>query len=158
MGSLACGHPSDKLGWVATGGLRFNVPGGSFFQMQSSYTEGGLRYISNIQFPTSSAARFGAGNSVGLGWVMDGISGQYGEIDSPGRGALYAGWEQVWNPKWKTSVYGGWIAVSYNDNAKSLIAAATCGNQAGAGNLLPAVFTTTAIANFPTQASGSITT
>jgi hypothetical protein len=120
VGSLACGHPSDKLGWAATGGLRFNVPGGSFFQMQSSYTEGGLRYISNIQFPTSSAARFGAGNSVGLGWVMDGIFGQYGEIELTRAWGMYAGW-------------------------------------AGAGNLLPAVFTTTAIANFSTQASGSIT-
>ena len=45
----------------------------------------------------------------------------------------------------------------YNDNATQLIAASTCGNQAGAGNFLPAVFSTTTIANFPTQASGSIT-
>ena len=157
VGALACGHPSDKLGWVATGGLRFNVPSGSFFQMQSSYTEGGLRYISHLQFPTSSAARFGAGNSVGLGWLMDGIYGNYGEIELTRAWGIYAACEQVWNPKWKTSIYSGWIAVSYNDNAKALIAAATCGNQADAGNFLPAVFTTTAIANFPTQASGSIT-
>ena len=63
----------------------------------------------------------------------------------------------MWNPKWKTSIYGGWTSVSYDDNAKALIAASTCGNQAGAGNLLPAAFSTTAIANFPTQQSGSIT-
>ena len=130
-GAIQCGHPADKLGWVATGGLRFNVPSGSFFQMQSSNTEGGLRYISHIQFPTSSAAKFGAGNSVGLGWLMDGIYGNYGEIELTRAWGLYAAWEQVWNPNWKTSIYGGWIAVSYNDNAKALIAAATCGNQAG---------------------------
>jgi hypothetical protein len=85
---------------VATGGLRFNVPGGSYFQMQGSYTQGALRYISHTQWPTGS---------------------------------------------------------SYDDNAKALIAASTCGNQAGAGNFLPAVFSTVAIANFPTQQSGSIT-
>ena len=47
--------------------------------------------------------------------------------------------------------------MSYDDNAKALIAASTCGNQAGAGNFLPAVFNTTAIANFSTQQSGSLT-
>jgi hypothetical protein len=137
--------------------LRFNVPGGSYFQMQGSYTQGALRYISHTQWPLGSAARFGVGNSVGLGWLMDGIYGNSGEIELTRAWGIYASWEQVWNPKWKTSIYGGWIAVSYNDNAKALIAAATCGNQAGAGNFLPAVFTATAIANFPTQASGSIT-
>ena len=47
--------------------------------------------------------------------------------------------------------------MSYDDNAKALIAASTCGNQAGAGSLLPGAFTTAAVALFPTQASGSIT-
>ena len=88
---------------------------------------------------------------------MDGIYGNSGEIELTRAWGIYASWEQVWSPKWKTSIYGGWTSVSYNDNAKALIAASTCGNQAGAGNLLPAAFTTTTIANFPTQASGAIT-
>jgi porin-like protein len=157
VGSIQCGHPADKLGWVATGGLRFNVPGGSYFQMQGSYTQGALRYIAHTQYPFGSAARFGVGNTVGLGWLMDGIYGSSGEIELTRAWGIYASYEQIWNPKWKTSIYGGWTAVSYDDNAKALIAAATCGNQAGAGNFLPAVFNTTAIANFPTQQSGSIT-
>ena len=157
MGSVQCGHPADKLGWVATGGLRLNVPGGSYLQMQGSYTEGAPRYISHTQWPLGSAARFGVGNSVGLGWLMDGIYGNSGEIELTRAWGIYASWEQVWNPKWKTSIYGGWTSVSYDDNAKALIAASTCGNQAGAGNLLPGAFTTTAIANFSTQQSGSIT-
>jgi hypothetical protein len=157
VGAIQCGHPADKLGWVATGGLRLNVPGGSYLQMQGSYTQGALRYISHTQWPLGSAARFGVGNSVGLGWLMDGIYGNSGEIELTRAWGIYASWEQVWNPKWKTSIYGGWTSVNYDDNAKALIAASTCGNQAGAGNFLPAVFNTTAIANFPTQQSGSIT-
>ena len=111
VGALQCGHPADKLGWVATGGLRFNVPGGSYFQMQGSYTQGALRYISHTQYPLGSAARFGVGNSVGLGWLMDGIYGNSGEIELTRAWGIYASWEQVWTPKWKTSIYGGWTAV-----------------------------------------------
>ena len=65
-GAQVNGHPTDKIGWVATAGLRLNAPGGSFFQAQASYTEGALRYISHTQFAASSAAKFGVGNSVGL--------------------------------------------------------------------------------------------
>src|ERR1700730_7577338 len=139
-GATPCGHPADKLGWVATGGLRFNVPGGSYFQMQGSYTQGALRYIAHTQYPLGSAARFGVGNSVGLGWLMDGIYGNSGEIELTRAWGIYASWEQVWTPQWKTSIYGGWTSVMYDDNDKELIAAST-----------------TTLANFPTQQSGSIT-
>ena len=62
--------------------------------------------------------------------------GQSGELELTRAWGIYASWEQVWNPKWKTSIYGGWTSVSYNDNAKALIAAATCGNQTGSsGNV-----------------------
>ena len=154
VGAVACGHPADKLGWVATGGLRLNVPGGSYLQMQGSYTQGALRYISHTQWPFGSAARFGVGNSVGLGWLMDGIYGNSGEIELTRAWGIYASWEQVWNPKWKTSIYGGWTSVSYDDNAKALIAASTCGNQAGAGSFLPGAITTAALAALPHPAVG----
>ena len=44
-----------------------------------------------------------------------------------------------------------------HDSGFAIAARTRGGNQAGAGNFLPAVFNTTAIANFPTQQSGSIT-
>jgi hypothetical protein len=132
-GDAACGHPADKLGWVVTGGLRLNAQGGSYFQAQGSYTEGALRYISHTQFPNGSPAFFGVGNSLGLGYIQDGIFGQAGEVELTKAWGVYASWEQVWTKAWKTSLYGGYIAIQYNDNAKALIAATTCGNQAGAG-------------------------
>jgi hypothetical protein len=140
-GAMPCGHPANKLGWVATGGLRFNVPGGSYLQVQGSYTEGALRYISHTQWPNGSSARFGVGNSLGVGWLMDGIFGQSGETELTKAWGVYASWEQVWNPQWKTSLYGGFIGVMYNDNAKALIASATCGNgitaAGGNANIFP---------------------
>jgi hypothetical protein len=151
-GATQCGHPADKLGWVATGGLRLNAPGGSYLQVQGSYTEGALRYISHTQVPNGSPALFGVGNSLGLGYLQDGIFGQSGEVELTKAWGVYASWEQVWNPKWKTSLYGGYLGISYNDNAKALIAAATCGPQLGSGTALLALGNPQA-----SMASGSIT-
>ena len=49
-GATVNGHPTDKIGWVATAGLRLNAPTGSYFQAQASYAEGALRYLSHTQF------------------------------------------------------------------------------------------------------------
>ena len=44
--------------------------------------------------------------------------------------AVYAAYDHIWVPgKWRTSLYGGYIAVSYNDTATALISNATCGPQ-----------------------------
>ena len=141
---------------MATGGLRLNVPGGSYFQMQGSYTQGALRYISHTQWPTGSAARFGVGNSLGVGPIMDAIFGQSGELELTRAWGIYASWEQVWNPKWKTSLYGGWTSVSYDDNAKALIAASTCGNQNGSSAVAPGLIVSAATSPLNAMASGSI--
>ena len=60
-GATVNGHPTDKIGWVATAGLRLNAPNGSYFQAQASYAEGAVRYLSHTQFgaeraPPSSAS------------------------------------------------------------------------------------------------------
>jgi hypothetical protein len=156
VGAVQCGHPADKLGWVVTGGVRLNVPGGSYLQAQGSYTQGGLRYISHTQFPFGSAARFGVGNSLGVGPIMDAIFGQSGELELTRAWGAYASWEQVWNPHWKTSIYGGYVAVMYDDNAKALIAASTCGVQNGSSNVFPGAVVSAATAPIVAQASGSL--
>ncbi|HZN29145.1 MAG TPA: porin [Xanthobacteraceae bacterium] len=128
--SQLCGHPADKLGWVVTAGLRLNAANGSFFQTQASYAEGALKYLSHTQFPTSSAVRFGIGNSLGLGLAMDGIYGVGGEVELTKGFAVYAAYDHVWwaGSRWRTSIYGGYIDVGFSDNAKALIANATCGS------------------------------
>ena len=139
--SQLCGHPADKLGWVVTAGLRLNGLNGSFFQTQASYAEGALKYLSHTQFPTSSAVRFGVGNSLGLGLAMDGIFGPGGEVELTKGFAVYAAYDHVWwaGSKWRTSIYGGYIDVGFNDNAKALIANATCGAIPAPAKGAPAV-------------------
>jgi hypothetical protein len=153
-GDVACGHPADKLGWVVTGGLRLNIPGGSgsYFQAQGSYTEGALRYISHTQFPFGSPAKFGVGNSLGLGYLQDGIFGQAGEVELTKAWGIYASYDHFWSRTWRTSLYGGYLAIAYNNNAQNLIRAATCGPQSGAGAV-----STAAPAAANSMAGGSIT-
>jgi len=162
LGSEPCGHPANKLGWVVTGGLRLNVPGGSYLQVQGGYTEGAPRYIDHTQTVLGSAAKFGVGNSLGVGPLMDGIFGPGTETELTKSWGIYASWEQVWNPKWKTSLYGGWTAVEYNANATQLIAAATCGSPttggfiAGAGSANLGAVTTAAASALNSMASGTL--
>ena len=161
-GSEPCGHPANKLGWVVTGGLRFNVPGGSYLQVQGGYTEGALRYISHTQWPLGSAAKFGIGNSLGVGPIMDGIFGPGTETELTKAWGIYGSWEQVWNPKWKTSLYGGYTAVEYNANATQLIAAATCGSPttggflAGGGSATLGTVTAAAATSINSMSAGSL--
>ena len=120
-GATVNGHPTDKIGWVATAGLRLNAPTGSYFQAQASYAVGALRYLSHTQFPTG-AAKFGIGNSLGYGFALDGVYGTGTEVELTRGWAVYAAYDHIWVPgKWRTSLYGGYITVDYNESATALI-------------------------------------
>ena len=110
------GHPTDKIGWVVTAGLRLNAPNGSYFQAQASYEEGALRYLSHTQFGNSGAAKSGIGNSPGYGFALDGVYGTGTEVELTRGWAVYAAYDHIWVPgKWRTSLYGGYITVDYNE-------------------------------------------
>ena len=127
--SQASGHPDDKLGWVIGAGLKLNAPmigQGDYFQSQVNYTEGALRYI--FQTPNSSWA-FNDGGTAGWGPLADAVYG--GSITGVGLTAatdltlltawnINAAYEHFWNPRWRTSLYGGYAAVSGGDSATSL--------------------------------------
>ena len=121
--SLGSGHPDDKLGWVIGAGIKLNAPmisQGDYFQAQVNYTEGALRYI--FQTPNTN---WGKMNGEGGGWgvVSDGVYG--GTLTGVGVFAasdialttawnVNAAYEHFWNPRWRTSLYGGYAAVSYD--------------------------------------------
>jgi hypothetical protein len=141
-GAVTNGHPNDEWGWVIGAGARIKldqITPGSYFQGQIHYTEGAVRYLAHTPFgTTSSYARFDSGpvgtlGDLGLGWVMDGM---YTGATAPAGTSiqLTKGWgfnasyEHVWNPKWRTSVYGGFMAINYN----SIASAAICAQPANA--------------------------
>jgi hypothetical protein len=133
-GTSNCGHPSQKLGFAVGGGLRINAPWfgqGDYFQTQVTYTNGALKYASNTPLGGAQAAGLSSYN-VALGIGMDGTYGKIAGV--PTSNELTTAWsaaasfEHNWSPRWKTSIYGTYLAVSFNDNARTLI----CNNIASA--------------------------
>ncbi len=96
-----------------------------------------LKYASNT--PLGGAQAVGlASYNVGLGIGTDVVYGK--SAANPGGSAelttawsVAASYEHNWNPNWKTSIYGTYLAVSFNQNAQTLICANLTGSAATAG-------------------------
>jgi len=143
----AAGHPDDKLGWVVGAGFKLNatmIGVGDFFQMQANYTEGALKYI--FQTPNSNWSKVN-GADIGWGTVADAVFGGTASGAAPTATDLNlttawnvnAAYEHFWSPRWRTSVYGGYAAVSYGGQANAMLCANIGGpvgatNGTGAGN------------------------
>jgi hypothetical protein len=110
--------PSDESGWAIGGGLKLNIPGmpGDLFAMQANYGVGAMRYVAGPGFVGTQQG----GTSIGYGILSDGVFGA-----TPGSIDLTTGWsingvyQHQWNKAWKTSLYGGYVGVSYNDTANA---------------------------------------
>jgi hypothetical protein len=122
------GHPDDELGFAVAGGIKLNAPmigKGDYFQAQVTYSQGALRYV--FQTPNTNWGKV-EGAFQGWGVLSDAVYNGTSAAD-PFRTdlELTTGWgvnaayEHFWSPRWKTSVYGGYAAVSYNDLANGLI-------------------------------------
>jgi Porin subfamily len=120
------GHPDDKWGFAIGAGIRLNAPmigQGDYFQAQINYTQGALRYI--FQTPNTNWAKV-EGSTQGFGLLSDAVFGTLAgtaATDLPLTTAwnINAAYEHFWNPRWRTSLYGGYAAVRYNDTANNLI-------------------------------------
>ena len=121
--SQGSGHPDDKLGFAIGAGIKLNAPmigQGDFLQVQVNYTEGALRYI--FQTPNTNWGKMDGANA-GWGVVSDAVYG--GSLTGVGVFAasnialttawnVNAAYEHFWNSRWRTSLYGGYAAVSYD--------------------------------------------
>jgi hypothetical protein len=133
------GGPSDKWGFVVGAGLKLNAPmlgHGDYFQAQVNYTEGALRYV--FMTPDSNWAKV-QGATQGYGVLTDAVYG--GAAGTTGTGLdLTTGWgvnaayDHGWNAQWKTSLYGGYAAVSYNTEANAILCSAAGNGNGLAGN------------------------
>jgi len=122
------GHPSDKFGWAATLGFTLtNVFGlqGDTIAGQAVYSQGAIGYATPMFGPTA----FFSGNTAGLAWVEEALYGPNGSVELTNVWSANAAYEHRWDPKWRTSVYGGWVGVDYTGAEKALI----CPRGAGGG-------------------------
>jgi hypothetical protein len=126
----ASGHPDDKWGFAVGAGLKLNAPmigHGDYLQTQVNYTEGASRYAF---FATNFSYGFREGADAGFGILSDAIYG--GALGTTATSLelttawnVNAAYEHFWNPRWRTSLYGGYSEVSYNDRANAMICSAT---------------------------------
>ena len=109
------GHPADKLGWAAGLGAKINTFAGSYFQFQVNYTQGALRYVSFTPAGAYSPVQF-SGQNVGFGFFSDGVfSVATNDVQLTTAYGVNAAYEHFWTPAVRTSLYGFYTAIRYND-------------------------------------------
>jgi hypothetical protein len=118
------GHPADKYGWAATVGAQFNISTGrtgvpdDTFGFEGRVGEGTPGYMTNSPFWQI----YKNSNSVGVAWVPDAVFDGTGvEIELTRAWSVGAAYQHFWNRKWRTSWYGGYVSVDFNDTATKLI-------------------------------------
>ena len=95
---------------------------GDTFGLQAGFTEGALGYITNGlgALEGFSGGANGFGNSVAMASVTDGIFKTGSSIELTTGWTVAGMYEHHWTPEWKTSVYGGYVKVTYNDTAAQM--------------------------------------
>jgi len=114
---VANGHPADKLGWAISAGGQLNLPGGDIVGINACYTEGAVGYCTR----QGVAQVYNANTSVGVGWIADGVFAPGTEVELTRAWSIQAGYQHIWNARWKTSIVGGYAAVDYNSNATGIL-------------------------------------
>jgi hypothetical protein len=136
--AVSSGHPDDDVGFAIGAGLRLNAPmisQGDYLQAQINYTQGALRYI--FQTPNSSYGKV-EGSELGFGVLSDAVyggtlvAGNASQLSLTTAWNVNAAYEHFWNPQWRTSLYGGYAAVSYNDQGNRILCS-LLGAGAGSG-------------------------
>jgi porin-like protein len=129
-GLQTLGHPSDQWGFAGTIGTVINLPwsAGDTFGAQFVYGVGASSYVGQGQ---GSFVRY-SGNNVGLGFETDGVYGAQGSALELTTGwSVTAGLEHHWNPQWRTSLYGGYEAFSFDAAATAMLCAGLAPGGAG---------------------------
>lgn len=136
------GYPDDKWGWAGAVGGEVRLPWGDTIGANFVYSVGASSYAAR----PGSWQVYGS-NSVGVGWLVDGLFDTGTQIELTRVWSINAAYQRNWSPNWATSVYGGYVNVSYNDDATNIAsrhlpgAAGTihCGGQPVAGSVWPPI-------------------
>ncbi len=118
------GHPGDAYGWAVTGGFTLNdVLGmkGDQFGMQAVYTVGASGYATRAN---GAFEVYGGNQSAGFGWLTDGVFTTGTGVQLTSVWGINGFYQHFWNPKWRTSIHGGYTEVDYGGSATALICAA----------------------------------
>jgi hypothetical protein len=131
------GHPGDTWGWAIQGGFRllnFLQPKDRL-EAAAIYCKGATAYCVS----TPIAAPYGSGNTIGLGYAVDGVFTTGSGIEKTESWGFNVGYEHFWNAQWRTAVVGGYTEINYNTTASNML----CGVSGSGGvNQFPFSLTT----------------
>lgn len=125
----AGGHPGDKWGWAATTGFILNLPmiaPGDRFSVQAVYSEGATAYHGATRSTAnplyaSGTPNVGGNGRIAAGFMEDGVFATGGSVLPTTAWSINAGFEHLWTPSFKTSIYGSYIDVSHSAAANAQI-------------------------------------
>src|SRR6195256_5812716 len=120
-GAEVNGHPSNAQGFAVTGGFTLNdILGmkGDQFGMQAAYSQGAAGYVTRA---TGAFQVYGSGHSAGFGWVSDGTFSTGNNIELTTVWGINGFIQHFWTPKWRTSLYGGYVQGDYEGAASASV-------------------------------------
>jgi hypothetical protein len=115
------GHPSDKWGGAVSAGITLNdILGfkGDQVGAQVCYSVGAAGYCTRA---TGPFVHYSTGNNAGFGFTTDGIYDTGTNVELTTVWGVNGFAQHLWSPKWRTSVYGGYVEVDYNSTATAII-------------------------------------
>jgi hypothetical protein len=134
--AIGSGGPDTTWGFAVGGGLKLNAPmigRGDYLQTQVNYAQGASRYVI---FTPSFNYGFAEGQNQSFGVLSDAVYGGTAatgtDLELTTAWGVNAAYEHFWSPAWKTSVYGGYAAVSYGSQGNNMLCVAE-GNGTGTG-------------------------
>jgi hypothetical protein len=133
------GHPGDAYGWAVTGGFTLNdVLGmkGDQFGMQAVYSNGAAGYATRA---LGAWQVYGGNMSAGLGWVTDGVFTTGHSVELTSVWGINGFYQHFWNPRWRTSIHGGYEEVDYGGGATAMICPVGTATGAPVGTALTGV-------------------
>jgi hypothetical protein len=139
-GVVSSGHPDDAFGWAVGGAFTINLPTfGATGNVNSqpnvdqlkasvSYTEGAVGYATN---ESGASMLVNGDSSVGFAQLFDAAytTGGLGEsqIKLTTAWSAYGGYQHLWTPNWRTSLYGGYLAVTPDSSIQTSVCPTAAG-------------------------------
>jgi hypothetical protein len=114
----ATGHADDSYGYAVSGAVEFkNLPtgAGDSLKLEAAYAKGAAKYIFGGTVDVNGGGRFQkfSGNSLGFGYVLDGVYAPGGQIQQSNAWEFTGFYEHYWNPAWRTSLFGNYSHIDY---------------------------------------------
>jgi hypothetical protein len=121
------GHPDNAFGWAVGGAFSINLP--SFgatsnvnsqpnvdqLRFSASYTQGAVGYVTNENngsFLNNGSSSFGFANLFDAAYLFNTpTAGNATQVKLTTAWSVYGGYQHLWTPNWRTSVYGGYLKV-----------------------------------------------